>query len=50
MANPFSWSEDFGYFSNKYKSLLFWIGFNQPQLHNPDFHFPEDIIKKTNIY
>ncbi|MDA3892673.1 MAG: amidohydrolase [Salinivirgaceae bacterium] len=47
LKTPFKWSEDFGYFSEKYKACYFGLGsgFNQPQLHNPDFDFPEDIIK-----
>lgn len=44
---PFKWSEDFGYFSEKYKSCFFGLGsgLNQPQLHNPDYNFPDEIIE-----
>ncbi len=44
---PFKWSEDFGYYSEKYPSAFFGLGSgkNQPSLHNPDFNFPEDIIE-----
>jgi amidohydrolase len=44
---PFSWSEDFGYFSDKYKTCYFGIGAgeNQPQLHNPEYDFPDGIIE-----
>jgi amidohydrolase len=54
---PFKWSEDFGYYAQKYKSCLFGLGSGiaQPPLHNPDFNFPDEIIEtgiKTfyNIY
>lgn len=44
---PFKWSEDFGYFTEKYNACYFGLGSgkNQPQLHNPDFDFPDDIIE-----
>lgn len=43
---PFKWSEDFGHFTNNFKGALFGIGsgVNHPQLHNPDYDFPDDII------
>lgn len=46
IENPFRWSEDFGHFTQKYKGALFGLGsgVNQPQLHNPDYDFPDDII------
>jgi len=46
LQSPFKWSEDFGYFTPKYKACYFGLGsgLKQPQLHNPDFDFPEDII------
>ncbi|MDX1828628.1 MAG: amidohydrolase [Lutibacter sp.] len=54
---PFKWSEDFGYYAQKYNSCLFGLGsgITQPPLHNPDFNFPDEIIEtgiKTfyNIY
>ncbi|MDA3860118.1 MAG: amidohydrolase [Melioribacteraceae bacterium] len=45
---PFKWSEDFGYFTEKYDACFFGLGSGkeQPQLHNPDFDFPDDIIEK----
>jgi len=59
---PFKWSEDFGYYSQKYKACFFGLGsgLSQPQLHNADFDFPDEIIetginvfytiyKKTNL-
>lgn len=47
MEIPFKWSEDFAYFTEKYQGCLFGLGsgVEQPQLHNPDFDFPDDIIK-----
>jgi amidohydrolase len=46
MDNPFTWSEDFGYYSEKYNTafLGYGSGESQPQLHNPNFDFPDDII------
>jgi amidohydrolase len=43
---PFRWSEDFGQFTNRFKGALFGLGSgkNQPQLHNPDYDFPDEII------
>jgi metal-dependent amidase/aminoacylase/carboxypeptidase family protein len=47
IEKPFKWSEDFGYFSEKYNTCYFGLGSgkNQPQLHNPEFDFPDDIIE-----
>ncbi len=47
IEKPFKWSEDFGYFTEKYSSCYFGLGSgkSQPQLHNPDFDFPDDIIE-----
>lgn len=47
IKKPFKWSEDFGYYSQKYKSCLFGLGsgITQPPLHNPDYDFPDDIIE-----
>jgi len=46
ITNPFRWSEDFGHFTQKYKGALFGLGsgVDQPQLHNPDYDFPDEII------
>ncbi len=46
IKTPFRWSEDFGHFTEKYKGALFGIGSgkNHPQLHNPDYDFPDEII------
>lgn len=47
IEKPFKWSEDFGYFSNEYKTGYFGIGagINHPQLHNPEYDFPDDILE-----
>lgn len=47
IEKPFRWSEDFGYFTEKYDTCYFGLGSgkNQPKLHNPDFDFPDDIIE-----
>ena len=46
--NPFPWSEDFAYFTQKYKSAIFGLGsgLECPQLHNPDYDFPDELIEK----
>ncbi len=46
MKNPFRWSEDFGVFTHQYRGAMFGIGsgVNSPQLHNPDYDFPDEII------
>ncbi len=43
---PQRWSEDFGQFARHAKSAMFWLGsgVNQPQLHNPDYDFPDAAI------
>lgn len=43
---PFAWGEDFGTFTQKYKGAMFGLGAgeNTPELHNPDYDFPEEII------
>jgi amidohydrolase len=40
---PQRWSEDFGQFGKQAKAAMFWLGSgeDQPQLHNPDFDFPD---------
>ena len=46
VAVPFRWSEDFGLFSVYAKSMLFGLGsgLEQPQLHEPNFDFPDQLI------
>ncbi|HVA99146.1 MAG TPA: amidohydrolase [Bacteroidia bacterium] len=43
---PFKWSEDFGWFTQKYKGAFFGLGAGEqhPQLHHPDYDFPDEII------
>ncbi len=48
LKEPFSWSEDFGYFTQTIKGGFFGLGSgeNQPALHNPNFDFPDKLIEK----
>ncbi|MBS9523577.1 amidohydrolase [Litoribacter alkaliphilus] len=43
---PFRWSEDFGHFSQATQTALFGLGAGkkQPQLHEPTYDFPDEII------
>lgn len=43
---PFRWSEDFAHFTLKSNGAMFGIGsgIDHPQLHNPDYDFPDEII------
>jgi len=43
---PQLWSEDFGQFGAGAKSAMFWLGSgaDQPQLHNPDYNFPDAVL------
>lgn len=45
--SPFPWSEDFGFFLNGKNGAFFGLGAgeNHPQLHNPDYDFPDQIIQ-----
>ena len=47
IKSPFKWSEDFAYYSGKYRSVLFGLGagIHHAQLHNPDYDFPDDLIE-----
>ncbi|MDP1623236.1 MAG: amidohydrolase [Bacteroidales bacterium] len=47
LNDPFKWSEDFAYYTQKYKGCFFGLGagVDHPQLHNPDFDFPDEIIE-----
>ena len=44
-SEPMRWSEDFGQFGHHCPSTLFVLGSgeSQPQLHNPDFDFPDSL-------
>lgn len=47
MANPMRWSEDFGRFGDDgAKAALVYIGsgLDTPQLHNPDYDFPDALL------
>ncbi len=43
---PMRWSEDFGLFAQIAQSAMFLLGAGEdhPQLHNPDYDFPDDLI------
>lgn len=43
---PQRFSEDFGQFAKGAKSAMFWLGAGKdhPQLHNPDYDFPDALI------
>lgn len=45
---PFKWGEDFGLFSTHFKGCMFGLGAgeNSPALHNPDYDFPDELIKR----
>jgi metal-dependent amidase/aminoacylase/carboxypeptidase family protein len=47
LSDPFRWSEDFGHFTQSFPGALFGLGSgeNHPQLHNPDYDFPDSIIE-----
>lgn len=44
---PFRWSEDFGLFSQSCPSYLFGLGAgkNCPQLHEPSYDFPDELLE-----
>ncbi len=46
ISEPFRWSEDFGHFTQKYTGAMFGIGagIGHPELHHPDYDFPDEII------
>ncbi|MCW5883465.1 MAG: amidohydrolase [Candidatus Kapabacteria bacterium] len=46
-SKPFSWSEDFGYYTQKYNGGFFGLGagMQHPPLHNPNYDFPDEIIE-----
>lgn len=45
LEKPFRWSEDFGHFGSIAPSCLFGLGAGEqhPDLHNPDYDFPDEI-------
>ncbi|MEA2104835.1 MAG: amidohydrolase [Candidatus Cloacimonadota bacterium] len=53
IEQPFTWTEDFSYFTQKIKGAFFGLGSgkNHPQLHNSDYDFPDEIISDgINIF
>lgn len=46
-GSPFLWSEDFSYYSQNFKTAFFGLGAGDkhPQLHNPDYDFPDALIE-----
>ena len=44
---PFRWSEDFSYYTKKYKGAMFGLGAGEehPDLHNSNYDFPDELIK-----
>lgn len=48
LEEPYRWSEDFAHFGKHAKAVLFGLGSGklQPQLHNPDYDFPDQLIEK----
>ncbi|WP_338767120.1 amidohydrolase [Bernardetia sp. ABR2-2B] len=44
---PFSWSEDFGQFTNRFEGAMFGLGSgkNTPELHHSDYDFPDEITQ-----
>ena len=47
ITQPFRWSEDFGHFTNQFSGAFFGVGSgkNHPDLHNPDYDFPDELIE-----
>jgi len=45
LSSPFKFGEDFGLFTTKFKGAMFGLGAgeNLPELHNPDYDFPDGI-------
>lgn len=44
---PFTWGEDFGAFTQIYPGAMFGLGAgkDQPELHHPDYDFPDELIE-----
>jgi amidohydrolase len=51
MEEPFKWSEDFAYFTATNKGAQFGFGAGEelPNLHNPFYDFPDDIIEPAGL-
>ncbi|UGA54130.1 amidohydrolase [Vibrio sp. VB16] len=50
LDEPMCWSEDFAEFLLRWNGALFCIGSGEshPELHNPDYDFPDDIMKTAS--
>ncbi|UUM31338.1 amidohydrolase [Vibrio japonicus] len=50
LEEPMRWSEDFAEFLTKWNGALFCIGSGEshPELHNPDYDFPDAILDTAN--
>lgn len=48
-TEPFRWSEDFANYLQHYNGFMFGIGAGEtvPELHHPDYDFPDEIIDST---
>jgi len=46
LAEPFRWSEDFGYFTDAFPGAFFGLGsgVDQPQLHDDGYDYPDELI------
>ncbi len=46
LPRPFSWSEDFGHFTERYPGALFGLGAGdkQPQMHDKKYDFPDELL------
>ncbi|PKP33532.1 MAG: amidohydrolase [Bacteroidetes bacterium HGW-Bacteroidetes-16] len=46
LQTPFKWSEDFAYYTGIYRGGFFGLGagVHHPQLHNPEYDFPDEIM------
>lgn len=49
IQHPFRWSEDFANYLMHYEGALFGIGVGEshPELHHPDYDFPDELIEST---
>ena len=47
LENPFRWSEDFAHFLKGAQGAMFGLGagISMPQLHNPDYDFPDEQLE-----
>lgn len=46
METGFTWGEDFGFFTQHYTGAMFGLGAGKkhPELHHPDYDFPDELI------